>query len=326
MSSKNVCLSLQKPVSCFDCQCNILSDVFLVVLEAVDWSRIKFIDFYRGKGRPHRHSRLAMLKAFIYMGLAGIGSVSEFVRFLEKHPYKMNILGFDQLPSESTFSRFKDMVDVDRIMTLLNTQIRAENPYYMRLVGVDSTPIRAFKKDPDAMWGWDHINNGWYYGYKANMFYDLPTLTPLCFTLTTANVHDSTQLKPLVEKHGTNTLLMKGLLADSAYDSKKNVQRMASIGITMINRLNKRKSKTKHKYRVQDHVKIHGNTLNHLYKNRMDCEYTNQFLKGRLGMKQVNTMRMFRVKAKIGLTMIARQTQVLYQLKQQANPRTTIIT
>ena len=81
MTGKNVCLSLQKPVSCFDCQCNILSDIFLVMLEAVDWSRLKFIDFYKGKGRPHMHSRLAMLKAFIYMRLSGIG-VSEFVRVL----------------------------------------------------------------------------------------------------------------------------------------------------------------------------------------------------------------------------------------------------
>lgn len=295
------------------------------MLEAVDWSRIKFIDFYKGKGRPHRHSRLAMLKAFIYMRLSGIG-VSEFVRVLEKHPYKMNILGFDHLPSESTFSRFKEKVDIERIMTLLNTMIRKETPYYMRIVGVDSTPIRACKKDPDARWGYDHIHKCWYYGYKAHMFYDLPTLTPLCFTLTPANVHDSTQLKPLVEKHSTNTMLIKGLFADSAYDSKKNVKTMASIGITMINRLNKRKSKTKHKYRVQDYTPIHGNTLNHLYKNRMNCEYTNQLLKERLNMNQVNTQGKLRVKINAGLSMIARQTQVLYQLKQQANPRTTIIT
>jgi transposase, IS5 family len=58
----------------------------------------------------------------------------------------------------------------------------------------------------------------------------------------------------------------------------------------------------------------------------MDCEYTNQLLKERLSMNQVNTRGKHRIKANTGLSMIARQTQVLYQQKQQANPRTTIIT
>jgi hypothetical protein len=36
-------------------------------------------------------------------------------------------------------------------------------------------------------------------------------------------------------------------------------------------------------------------------------------------------MGIFRIEAKTGLTMIARQIQVLYQVKKGANPRTTII-
>ena len=55
----------------------------------------------------------------------------------------------------------------------------------------------------------------------------------------------------------------------------------------------------------------------------MDCEYTNNLLKEHLDIKRVNTRGMFRTK--IGLTMIARQIQVLYLIKQGTNPRTAII-
>jgi hypothetical protein len=57
----------------------------------------------------------------------------------------------------------------------------------------------------------------------------------------------------------------------------------------------------------------------------MDREYTNNLLKEHLDMTRVKTTGMFRTRIKVGLTMIARQIQVLYLKKQGTNTRTAII-
>jgi IS5 family transposase len=53
------------------------------------------------------------------MELSGMPSVSMLIRILVGDLYKTRILGFDRLPSESTFSRFKESVDIDRAMRIL---------------------------------------------------------------------------------------------------------------------------------------------------------------------------------------------------------------
>ena len=165
-----------------------------------------------------------------------------------------------------------------------------------------------------------------YYGYKIHLLYDLPTLAPICSVVTPANIHDTTQLLPLLKKMGARILLMNGLFADIAYDSKEHVERLYPVGIPMINRINRRNSKKElPRYRLQEYIPFHDITMNKLYKNRMHCEYTNYLLKEHLNLKRVNTTRIFRSHAKTGLTLIARQIQVLYQIRQGANPRTTII-
>jgi len=107
MPSKNVCISLQKPVSRFDCQCKILSDPVLDVLEAVDWIRFRFLERYKGRGRRNKYSRIGLLKALFYMELARLDSVHELVRVLERSPYNMNILGLNGVPSDCVFTRSK---------------------------------------------------------------------------------------------------------------------------------------------------------------------------------------------------------------------------
>ncbi len=327
MLSKNVGTGWQMPVSCFDCHCKILSDVPLMMLEAVDWQRFRYLEKNNNVGRPPQYSRIALLRALLYMELANLPSVSELVRILRGDNYKMKILGFDHLPSESTFSRFKDQVDTDRIMVLLTSMIWKKEEDFMSMVGVDSTSLPAFSRhDPDAAWGYDHINEEMYYGYKIHLFYDLVTLAPICSIVTPANMHDTTQLLPLQRKMGSRILLVKGLFGDIAYDSKEHVERIYPIGIPLINRVNRRNSKKMlPRYRIQEYIPFHDITMNKLYKNRMHCEYTNYLLKEHLDLKRVKTTTIFRVTVKTGLTLIARQIQVLYQVRQGANPRTTII-
>lgn len=176
----------------------------------------------------------------------------------------MRILGLDKLPSESTFSRFKDDLDIDRIMVILTGMIRDKYPDFMCMVGADSTSLKAYSKtDQDASWGYDHITEEMYYGYKIHLLYDLLTLAPICSVVTPANMHDTTQLLPLLRKMSARTLLMNGLFADIAYDSKENVERLLPVGIPMINRINPRNSKKElPRYRLQEYIPFHDITMN----------------------------------------------------------------
>lgn len=329
MSSKNDCFGLQKPVSCFDCQCKILSDPVLDVLEEVDWSRFRFLERYKGRGRPCRYSRVGLLKALCYMELASVPSVHELIRVLNRDKYKLNILGLEGLPSDSVFSRFKTKLGdhMDRIISLLTGMIRSLHPGYMRTLGVDSTKIEGYSRnDKQSGWGYDNIQKRAYKGYKAHILYDLECLSPVSYTLTSARMHDSTQFKPLIKKLGASILCTVGVYADRAYDSKARIEGMARAGITLINPLNKRKSKKKRpKYRLQDYCQTTQKQLDEIYKNRNDCEVTNNLLKERLNITNTRTTGRQRTRTKIGLTIIARQIQVHYQLKHKQNPRTTII-
>jgi len=110
------------------------------------------------------------------------------------------------------------------------------------------------------------------------------------------------------------------------------VEDFIGVGITVINRKNKRNSKKINgKYRLQDYCKIHGNKLNHLYKKRNDCEVTNNLLlelrskKEHLHLTDTKTKGRSRNRAKTGLTILARQIHVLYQLVNDKTTRTAII-
>ena len=144
--------------------------------------------------------------------------------------------------------------------------------------------------------------------------------------MTTAKVHDNRQFKPFIKKLGAGILETVGIYADSAYDSGDNVEDLAGIRTTMINRRNKRKSKKEYpKYRLQYYCQVHGNKLNHLYKTRMGCEVTNGLLKEHLHLERTRTKGRIRTRVKTGLTIMTRQIQVLRQLIHEKNTRTTII-
>ena len=254
------------PVSCFDCQCNILSDQVLDVLQAVDWALFFFLERYKGKGRHPVHSRIGLLRALLYMRLAGIPSVHELLRMLARDPYKMKILGLDCLPHDSVFSRFKRELggSIDRIVLLLTGKLCDLDLDMFVKLGADSTKLEARKKDGQAGWGYDHIDRRFYKGYKVHLLYDTRLLVPVSFTVTSASVHDNTVLRRLTGKLGAGILKAVGLFVDRAYDSKANVEDFARAGVTVINRKNKRDSKNlKRKYRLQDYCQVHGNRLNH---------------------------------------------------------------
>jgi len=319
----------QMPVSCLDCNCKILSDPVLFVMESVKQTEFLFLEQYKGRGRYPVHSRIALLKTLLYMELSGIPSVHMLLRILGRDTYKMKILGLNTLPDDSLFSRIKLELGeyIDRMISMLTGILKKFDPSLYMELGVDSTKIEAYTyKDRQAGWGYDHLAKRHYKGYKAHMIYNTRHVVPLAYTMTNAKIHDNKMFKPLIKKLGTGILETIGLYADKAYDSQSNIETLASIHTTMISQRNKRKSKNKYpKYRIQYYCKVHGNRLNHLYKTRMDCEVTNGVLKEHLHLENIKTKGIIRTKVKTGLTILARQIQVLHQLTQNKNTRTSIM-
>ena len=222
--------------NCVDCHLKILSDKPLEVLDSFDWRVLRFLERYSGRGRRCEYSVIAFLRALIYMELASITSVRKLVRLLERDKYKLMILGFHKLPDHSLFSRYKQRFSdhIPRIMTILNTSIRELEPMYGTLLGIDSTKIPSYGYDTDARWGYDHIEHRYFYGYRASILHDLDTLTPICYTLTPANLHDNTQVTPLLKKHGTNLLHAYAILADKAYDTKENIEKLLRVDVLFV--------------------------------------------------------------------------------------------
>ena len=181
-------------------------------------------------------------------------------------------------------------------------------------------------KDRQAGWGCDHVDNKVYKGMQGPLVVRYETVGALAYTVTSARVHDNRQLRRLTGKLGAGILKTLGVFADSAYDSKANVKNYAAAGVTVVNRKNKRKAKhVKGKYRLQDYSPTDEEHLDHLYKNRNDCEVANGLLKEHQRLEDTKTRGILRNRVKAGLTILARQIQVLHQLRHKANLRTTII-
>jgi hypothetical protein len=62
-----------------------------------------------------------------------------------------------------------------------------------------------------------------------------------------------------------------------------------------------------------------------LYKNRIDFEVTNALLKKHILLEDTKNKGFVINRVKAGLTIMARQIQVLYPLRREADPRTTIM-
>lgn len=201
------------------------------------------------------------------------------------------------------------------------------NPGHLSLLGVNSTKLEALtRKDESATWGYDHVYHRYYYGYKVHLLYNLGTLASVCFTVVPANKHDNTQTTPLIKRLGARLLQVFAIVADNVYDTKKNINDHLAVGVLFIAARNKRKSKTPtNKYRIQNYLEMSDEAVNRLYKNRQDCEHANFLLKEQLQLTDLKTSGREKVKTMIYITLIARLIQVLHQLVQDKNPRSTII-
>jgi len=156
----------------------------------------------------------------------------------------------DRIPSAATFSRFLALLaahpDVlDAAFQELVQRFQTAAPDVGQRLALDSTDVHAAANghrrqpgDPDAGWGVKNKPGGskdekyYWFGYKLHLAVDVRYELPLAFTVTPANVHDSTQAMPLLEQRDqrlleaqlatTDTPVLSPLtqvMADKAYDS-----------------------------------------------------------------------------------------------------------
>lgn len=175
-------------------------------------------------------------------------SVRSLARFLEQHPEIAKACGLsEKLPSYRTLARrFKTL---DSVVTSFVRQILQVLVEYqmidLSIIATDSTLLEAKGRktqkrkpeikpsDPDARWGWSQTR-GWVFGYKLHLTSTVlgrkkenrKTIVPLCWRVTSANRHDTTQLIPLMEEAAfLADIRGQGIsisLADKGYDYNKN--------------------------------------------------------------------------------------------------------
>lgn len=158
-----------------------------------------------------------MLRALLYIDLAGVPSVHELIRGLERDKYKMKIPGLDSLPGDSVFSRFKRVPGsrMDRVIAILTGILSEEGEERFVKLGVDSTGLEAHsKKDKRAGWGYHHIEKSFYKGYAVYLLYDTRLLVPVSYLVTSASVYDNTRFRRLAGRLGPGIHKTAVLFAD----------------------------------------------------------------------------------------------------------------
>lgn len=155
-------------------------------------------------GKPGRPpiSPTGMFLSFTIMFLR-MESYRDFHAFLEKHSFWRRQLGFDNTPDIGSFSHFLQRVGNDtfeQLFIIVVQQLLDQKFLNLHTVAIDGSIIPANPDDPEAGWGWDHIEKKTVYGYKLHAIVDTHSELPITLTITKAGRHDSTQFHPLFQK------------------------------------------------------------------------------------------------------------------------------
>ena len=206
-------------------------------------------------GRPSYPVR-ALWRAKLSKDLLNIPYAVELVERLHGSQEFREVCGFgDEVPSESTFSRFFKRLEqhqtvLSDCLDRLTDALREHIPNLGESVAIDSTSIEAFANpnrkvviDPDAKWGVRHSSRSnskdgteWFFGYKMHTLADADHGVPLGFIITSGNKNDTTMFRPVLDKAMDDLpwLEPKYVIADRGYDSAKNNRIAVELGIVPI--------------------------------------------------------------------------------------------
>ncbi|MEF8878884.1 MAG: transposase [Candidatus Thermoplasmatota archaeon] len=123
-------------------------------------------------GKPGRPpiSPKGLFLSFLIMFLR-MESYRDYQTFLEKDHFWRRTLGFKKVPDIGTFTHFLKRIGKNTFEQLFQNvvqQLLDEGFLNLHTIAIDGSIIPAHPDDPDAEWGWDHIEQKRVYGYKIH--------------------------------------------------------------------------------------------------------------------------------------------------------------
>ena len=216
----------------------------------------------RFNGR-HGYPIRSLWRAYVASFYLNLDSVNALIRRLQADKDLRKLCGFDRtLPHRTTFNRFIGRLSrhpelVEESFDGLTEWLRLLLPDLGEYVAIDSTtvrvhanPNRKHKVDPEA--GWTKKNSArakeggkeWHYGYKLHLVVDAVHGLPLAMKVTPANVNDSPELPPVMDKARQvfPWFQPKATMADRGYDAMSNYAYLHDQGSVpvILNRRNPR--------------------------------------------------------------------------------------
>ena len=184
-----------------------------------------------------------------------------------------------------------------------------------RIVVIDSTLFESYYRDrkngmnfdPDAKWGYRAMDDSWVFGYKLHIACDAESELPLAYTVTPANVHDSTQYLSLLADLRALGIEPKVVVADKGYDSKANIlTTIDRYNAAPIIAMNRRRAKKKERdFEKNLPIKRDSKIWKDLYKERSSVERIFSRLQNETDMEEVTVRGLENVKIHVTLSMIA---------------------
>lgn len=278
------------------------------LVKLLDFTNINFsVEERTGKrGRPPRNPE-AMLKAFIVLIFKGF-SERELETFLRNYPFWSRLCGFKGTPPcHATFSNFKRRIGEDTLKKVqkdLVQQLIEVGAVKLVKVAVDSSALSTVLKDTEAKWGC--TKDGYFFGYKIHIACCADSELPVAISVTTGNVHDSTQCLQLMKEARAYKTQIIYMIADSAYDSIDIYEPLKEKhNIISVVPYNPRNGKKIYDYGIQRLYYFKTAFLKRIYKCRTAVERVNNIVTKELNLDNLRYRGLQAVTFQAYLTCIA---------------------
>jgi transposase len=231
-----------------------------------------------------------MLKAFIVLVFKGF-SERELETFLRNYPFWSRLCGFKgKAPCHATFSNFKRRIGEDTLKKVMNDlvqQLVDRGAIQLVTAAIDSSTLTAALTDVEARWG--HTRDGYFFGYKIHIVCCADSELPVAITVSTGNVHDSTQCLQLMKEARRFKPEISFMVADMAYDSITIYETLKEqYNITAVVPYNPRNGKKVYDYGIQRLYIYDTPFLKQIYRSRTAVERVNNIVTKEL---ELDTLR-----------------------------------
>lgn len=202
--------------------CHVIPDMVKQIIQ----NRYKNLEHY------HKNPE-AMLLTLVYQRIKCLRYFSRVERHLKDYDTDAELLGFIQeqnkkrhIPDKKTLGHFqntrlgiKGMESIrDAYIVALKNELAKYNYELGAVVSIDSTPLTALSKDPEARYN-KHYDR---YMYKIHFIIDVGTNIPLFVIVTSGTAFDGKYLISILKKLHSLGLHPKELYADEHYDTLEN--------------------------------------------------------------------------------------------------------